>query len=892
MTDCNELAQMLNAFSASVGNLDARIDDFELRFRDTNNEIKVLRNSIALIESPEASGGITKAQLDSKLNPLKDKLNGLGKLLEGKVGGVGLSEAAIVGMIAREINPLKMGMSEQKATLGDVRKMAKRLDALLGNQTETVKVLDKKWRESDARLGGSERMQDRLQKTIAKQRYELNQVDKAAKKAVEQSKKGAEALKVANKNKGLIDKVSQVANKSRGLIDKVSKVADTAKKVGEGAAKAVKPLRALKPLAPWVGALVNLAGFALTAVTFFATLDLTGRQINNFDDAIAQNDAIAIKQGSLIQQLKGRLETTNKAIDKIKAENLVFDRDFKQLKQTISRTDKEVSKQNDTLNKFKELVGKLANRLEQASRLLDSVYDYAIRIDQRYAKEIGNVTQMVNGTEGRLKITNQLAKDALAISTNLKAFRQDVLIQLGRLTGGMQELRTSLTQQVQSIPQLKSRLGTLETTFTGLKGQVTGLEAKGNLTAQLAQQALTKPGTPGRQGQPGPPGAPGREGAPGKNGLNGKNGLDADQARLRQVETELVTIAGATAAAAAAIGGINALKNRIGTVERLSTNVQNQQEQLKREVEKELKQMPCKYSPALDTEIAANQNRTNGLVIRSMAVMDTINTVGIARLQATSNTINNKLGKQLTGGIGGFLEGLWKSLRLGVVFQVLSVWITLHNAIMLSSDIVQTLFSGIDQLMSFAGIKNPDGSATNISEAIGKQVEEMLKGMLGAANYEAAKTKWNQLNRIYQATTNMLDAVTNMFASLWNILETVGKYVAKIGNALRRAGAVIDNAYSWMDEEISVRGGRAGKLQEFVKGLEVTQDAVSSFSTITGELVNIKENVEQLKTSKKEFDDATTSASGGIGTQEAAKLAESLSASLTNSDLLESIPTE
>lgn len=887
MTSCEELAQLVNAFAASVSNLDARMDAFQTDFTNTNLEVTKLTKAIAFLEKPEASGGITKAQLDSKLNPLKDKLNGLGKLLEGKLGGVGLSEAAIVGMIAREINPLKMGMSEQKATLGDVRKMAKRLDALLGNQTETVKVLDKKWRESDARLGGSERMQDRLQKTIAKQRYELNQVDKAAKKAVEQSKKGAEALKVANKNKGLIDKVSQVANKSRGLINKVSKVADAAKKVGEGAAKGVKGLSFVKPLAPWIGALVNLAGFALTAVTFFATLELTGRQLNDFDEAIAKNDAIAIKQGSLIQQLKGRLETTNKAIDKIRAENLVFDRDFKQLKQTINRTDKEVSKQNDTLNKFRELIGKLANRLEQASRLLDSVYDYAIRIDQRYAKEIGNVTQMVNGTEGRLKITNQLAKDALAISTNLKAFRQDVSIQLGRLTGGMQELRTSLTQQVQSIPQLRNRLGTLEGTFTGLKGQLSGLEAKGNLTAQLAQQALTKPGTPGRQGQPGPPGTPGREGAPGKNGLNGKNGLDADQARLRQVETELVTIAGATAAAAAAIGGVNALKNRLGTVEKLSTNVQNQQEQLKREVEKELKQMPCKYSPALDTEIAANQNRTNGLVIRSMAVMDTINTVGIARLQATSNTINNKLGNQLTGGIGGFLktkfDQVFKSTVVSRAIELLTLAASLHNAAMLSTNLASTLIDTTENILKAIKLVDPAGQEYSLSELLGKQLEGVIKSIVGEDNYNGMKTTWRKYNRILAASANLLNSIQSMTHSAISGIEIVGSWVAKGFNGIRKEGVVSDFSWPWFNPNPNFKNPLLATMEK----LDNLDDAASSINSLAVEVLDIQETAKEIKEQKAELDKALADATNQLTAEDTKKINDSIAGSITAVDLIE-----
>jgi hypothetical protein len=879
MSNCVELKNIISNSATAITSLDNRLEATILELRQAKLDIIRLNKAIAFLERPGDN------QQSAVLGKKVDRLEQLFSKLKSE-GGTGLTAVAVLGMIGTQVNPLKLKLGETTATLGDVRKMAKRLDSILGNQTETVKVLDKQWREADKRLGGSERMQDRLQKMVGKQRYELNQLDKTAKKAVEQSKKGAEALKVANKNKGLIDKVSQAVNKSKGLIDKVSKVADGAKRVGEGAAKGVKGLSFVKPLAPWIGALVNLAGLALTAVTFFATLELTGRQLNNFDEAIAQNDAIIIKQGSLILQLKGRLNTQQGQIDKIRKENQAFDQSLWGLKQTINRTDKEVTKQNGVIQKIRETVDKFKERLNSLLDYLDHLQAYANRIDIRYNGETSRLKSQLAGTDAQVKKAGDTAQEAWNMIRGLRAFNREATSAINTLKQGLGSISATVSQQASAIPQMRSRLGNLEGVATSLKGQITGLEAKGNLTAQLAQQALTRPGTPGRQGQPG------RDGQPGKDGKPGQPGKDADNARLRQVETELLTIAGATAVAATAIGSVNALKNRIGTVERLSTNVQSQQEQLKRQLEKELKQMPCKYSPALDTEIAANQQRTNGLVIRSMAVMDTINTVGIKRLQTTANTINTKLGKQLTGGVGGFLEGLWSSLRLGMVFQAISTWITLHNAIMLSSDIVQTLFSGIDSLIQVMGIQNPDKSAINVSEVLGKKVEELLKGMMGAANYEATKVKWNQLNRIYQATTNMLDAVTNMFSSLWNILETTGRYVSKIGNALMRAGAVMDNAYSWMDEQISVRGGRAGKLQEFVKGLEVTQDAVSSFSTITGEMVNIKENIEQLKTSKKEFDDATTSASGGVGKVEAASAAESLSASITNSDILESIPTE
>ena len=72
---------------------------------------------------------------------------------------------------------------------------------------------------------------------------------------------------------------------------------------------------------------------------------------------------------------------------------------------------------------------------------------------------------------------------------------------------------------------------------------------------------------------------------------------------------------------------------------------------------------------------------------------------------AQTGLVNNKLGDQLTGGIGGKLTRMSNWLKLPQVVNTLTLIVTLHNAAMLSSALAETLGSVLSTGLAAVGIK-------------------------------------------------------------------------------------------------------------------------------------------------------------------------------------------
>ena len=80
-----------------------------------------------------------------------------------------------------------------------------------------------------------------------------------------------------------------------------------------------------------------------------------------------------------------------------------------------------------------------------------------------------------------------------------------------------------------------------------------------------------------------------------------------------------------------------------------------------------------------------------------------------------SNSLNGKvddvlsrLGPQIKGGISGKLLKGFKWLGIDRALNVFNLWVNIHNAYMLSSNLGQTLFSTVDTVLQLFGIHLKD----------------------------------------------------------------------------------------------------------------------------------------------------------------------------------------
>lgn len=259
------------------------------------------------------------------------------------------------------------------------------------------------------------------------------------------------------------------------------------------------------------------------------------------------------------------------------------------------------------------------------------------------------------------------------------------------------------------------------------------------------------------------------------------------------------------------------------------------------------------------------------------------NTAQLALLQG----IDNKLGPLLPdGGISAFLQKFFdrfnevaKWLHLDRLLNILVFAATVHNAFMLSNNIGQTLMGAINNVLQLIGLKDAKGGNIDIGQIINSTVEGIVKGIVGEQNYQTISTAWAKANRIYQATTNVLNGFQNVSNTILSGLELIGGYTGKIGNALKKAGEVLDNAYGWMNPQ--------PKFNRITQTLENLQQGASTIQQVTQVPLDVINAVTELQTANTELVKAIKEDSKpenkGISAPEPEKLkADELASKLAN----------
>lgn len=206
----------------------------------------------------------------------------------------------------------------------------------------------------------------------------------------------------------------------------------------------------------------------------------------------------------------------------------------------------------------------------------------------------------------------------------------------------------------------------------------------------------------------------------------------------------------------------------------------------------------------------------------------------VGRVQATASAIGEKLGK------------FAKWARLGQLVSILTLITTLHNALMLSRSVGETLLSMLSNGLAVFGIKDDQGNAYELGDLIGKTVENMMKETIGTENYTTLSTNFKKANRIYQAAANLGNSIQSLRFSVVSALETIGGWNARIGNALKRSGVVNESSYSWMNPSPNFDN-------KFTQALERVEDVVSQVDSVASEILSAQETVTQIGNQKTEL---------------------------------------
>jgi hypothetical protein len=207
--------------------------------------------------------------------------------------------------------------------------------------------------------------------------------------------------------------------------------------------------------------------------------------------------------------------------------------------------------------------------------------------------------------------------------------------------------------------------------------------------------------------------------------------------------------------------------------------------------------------------------------------------------------------------IQGFTSTAWKATHADKILNGITTALVLHNAVMLSGNLAQTIGEAASGVLSAIGIKDSEGEAFDVNAVVKAKMTELISSVLGSANYEALTKKIAAANRIYQSTANVLDLTRSLFDSARNVAELTAENTGKIGNALRESGAVYEDAYELMQEKVNPQNQAMRRLEGLTNTLGNIAEGASAISEISSEVVETRENITQLKAERKQLADET-----------------------------------
>ncbi|NET91529.1 MAG: hypothetical protein F6K45_26210, partial [Kamptonema sp. SIO1D9] len=213
-----------------------------------------------------------------------------------------------------------------------------------------------------------------------------------------------------------------------------------------------------------------------------------------------------------------------------------------------------------------------------------------------------------------------------------------------------------------------------------------------------------------------------------------------------------------------------------------------------------------------------------------------------------------KLGVQVAGGISGTIGRLYDTLKLDRWLNLITAFTSMHNAIMLSRDIGETFFSVIDNVLNIFGFswKDAEGNQVGMGEVASQWTKNLAIQVFGQEFVTQAAINLAKWNRIYQAASNVASTVRSIADSTRSIMELTAQQVAKFYNASIEDGLLMGDR-DLFPENVTARTAFQQKMDNMIEGLESVEESVSALAGITGEVVSIQENLNELKKQREEY---------------------------------------
>lgn len=258
---------------------------------------------------------------------------------------------------------------------------------------------------------------------------------------------------------------------------------------------------------------------------------------------------------------------------------------------------------------------------------------------------------------------------------------------------------------------------------------------------------------------------------------------------------------------------------------------------------------------SLNTRVTAVEANTYDTKVRvegiGTAVGDGVSVEGLDQKVSVSAAVGT-LGLTSKGNVltlAKHLNSVGKAVKLSQIANLFTMATVVHNAAMLSNDLVFTLGSVIDNFLAIIGLspKDEDGEVIPVLDMFSNWLTGFANSLIGEQNTAEIKRNWNKAMRIYQAGANIVWSIQSIGFSIAESLEVIGEWNANIGNALRKWGVVAERAYAWMNPDVDFSS-------KFFTRLEQAQEIVDGLSTITEEVLDARETYENLSVQREELE--------------------------------------
>ncbi|MBC1236183.1 hypothetical protein, partial [Nostoc sp. 2RC] len=249
-------------------------------------------------------------------------------------------------------------------------------------------------------------------------------------------------------------------------------------------------------------------------------------------------------------------------------------------------------------------------------------------------------------------------------------------------------------------------------------------------------------------------------------------------------------------------------------------------------------------------EITSNNNANTA------NILDAYNTGANTALLQGQQTILQRLGDQVPGGISGFMNRIVRNQWVDRSINLITMTAAVHNVMMLSDQAVTTFFSILDNVLAIpALIVDPNAETIDTKQAFGGVIDNFFKNIFGVAEWTEIKTKWATANRIYQAAANGANEVRNIGGNIINAVEQTANLTGKGFNALQDEGLISENNWDYSPENLKLKGGLFAKFGKLADGINIATEGLEAIESITSEIRSAVDSANQIKENAKEVDD-------------------------------------